>query len=73
MYMHVLRFYLIQIAVRTFEEHRLGIGVFSMQGYERRNKESKNAVKRFNNNAGNLVGANLKRLWDVFFHEHLAY
>ena len=73
MYMHVLRFYMDKISMTTFEHHKLGIGVFSMQGYERRNKESKNAIRRFNNNSGNLVAANLRRLWDVFFHEHLAY
>ena len=73
MYMHVLRFYMNRIAVTTFNRHKLGLGIYSMQGYERRNKESKNAIRRFNNHCGNLVASNLRRLWDVFFHEHLAY
>ena len=33
----------------TFERHNLGIGIFNMQGFERRNKESKNIYKRFTN------------------------
>ena len=67
-YMHALRFYMLPIAQQTFREHELGLGVFTMQGYERRNKESKNTLKRFNNNKGNLVVPNLRRLWDVFAH-----
>ena len=67
-YMHVLRFYMPDIARETLHEHNLGIGVFTMQGFERRNKESKNTLRRFSNNRGNLVISNLKRLWDVFSH-----
>ena len=44
----------------------------NMQGYERRNKESKNIVRRFSNHRGNLVIPNLKRLWDVFKHSKTA-
>ena len=40
-YHHVLRYYIPHISKITFEKHHLGIGVFTMQGYERRNKESK--------------------------------
>ena len=37
-----------------------------MQGFEARNKESKNTLRRFSNGRGNFVITNLKRLWDVF-------
>ena len=40
-YMHTLRFYLPKIVDDTWERYRLGIGIFTMQGFERRNKESK--------------------------------
>ena len=40
-YMHTLRFYMPMIAQETLREHNMGLGVFTMQGYERRNKESK--------------------------------
>ena len=66
-YMHTLRFYLPQIADETLKKHNLGLGVFTMQGFERRNKESKNTLRRFSNGIGNIVIGNLKRLWDVFF------
>jgi hypothetical protein len=61
-YSHVLRFYLPRFAKQVFEEHNnTGLDVFTMQGYERRNiKESKNTLKRFTNNKGNLVYQNLR-------------
>ena len=44
-YHHVLMYYIPHISKITFEKHHLGIGVFTMQGYERRNKESKNCFR----------------------------
>ena len=37
-----------------------------MQGFECRNKESKNTVRHFSNGIENIAIPNLKRLWDVF-------
>ena len=48
-YLHCLRFYMPDIAQTTWEKHRLGVGIFTMQGYERRNIESKNVLNRFTN------------------------
>lgn len=62
-----------KIALQTLNEHKMGLGVFTMQGYERRNKESKNTLKRFGNSKGNIVVPNLKRLWDIYFYEQNAY
>ena len=67
-YMHVLKFYIPKIAHQNLTEHELGIGVFTMQGFERRNKESKNTLRRFSNNKGNLAVSNLRCLYDVFAH-----
>ena len=39
-YMHVIRFYMPKIAWETYQKHKCGIGIFTMQGCERRNKES---------------------------------
>ena len=69
-YLHCLRYYLPKIVRETFNENYLGIGVFTMQGFERRNKESKNTLKRFSNNKGNIVVSNLKRLYDVYKNDH---
>ena len=68
-YMHTLRYYIPRIALETYESHKCGIGIFNMQGFERRNKESKNCLKRFSNNSGNVVINNMARIYDVFKHK----
>ena len=65
-YLHCLRFYIPRIAQITFDEDHLGVGIFTMQGFERRNKESKNIFKRFSNGKGNVLVPNMKRLYDIF-------
>ena len=72
-YFHCLRFYLPKIAHHTWTKHKMGIGIFTMQGFERRNKESKNCMKRFSNRRGNIIVPNLKRLWDVFYYGKNAF
>ena len=67
-YFHVARYYVPKIAKETYENYGIGIGVFTMQGYERRNKESKNTLRQFSNKKGDIVTPNLKRLWDVFYN-----
>ena len=66
-YMHALRFYMPEIADETWKRHGLGVGIFTMQGVERRNKESKNCYNRFSNRKGNELLNNLSKLWDIFF------
>ena len=72
-YYHVLRFYIPKIAQETCNKYGLGIGIYTMQGFERQNKESKNILKRFSNNVGNITIPNLKRIWDIFQHLKNAY
>ena len=48
-YYHCLRYYMPRISRDIWTKHKVGIGVFTMQGFERRNKESKNVLKRFSN------------------------
>ena len=67
-YFHCLRFYLPQIAEITFKRHKLGLGIFTMQGFERRNKESKNTINRFS-----TLNHNMTRLLQVFLYEMNAY
>ena len=67
-YMHILRYYMPHIAQETYCKHGIGIGLFTMQGFEHRNKESKNTLHRFSNHCGNVVVPNMKRLWDIFSH-----
>ena len=71
-YSNTIRFYMLQIAQTAFEKHKLGLGIFTMQGFERRNKESKNTFRRFTNKKGNTLLSNLKRLWDFFYYKNVA-
>jgi hypothetical protein len=71
-YCHALRYYSPVIAKDTFERHGLGIGIFSMQGFERRNKESKNMASRFLTNnikSPKLLVNNLRRLFMKYFFD----
>ena len=68
-YLHTLRYYMPVVACTTFVRHRTGVAIFTMQGFERRNKESKYFMKRFSNNSGNTCLNNMKRLWDRFFYD----
>ena len=72
-YLHCLRYYMPIIAKDTLKKHNLGLGIYTMQGFERRNKESKNTLKRFSNGKGDILSPNLKRLYDVFYYEHNSY
>ena len=70
--MHCLHFYMPHIAQLTLERHGLGLGIFTMQGFERRNKESKNTLRRFCNGKGDILSPNMKRLYDVWYWMHNA-
>ena len=60
------KFYMIDITKVTFEKHGLGVGIFNMQGFERRNKEPKEVMRKHGNNKGNILVSNMGRLRDKF-------
>jgi len=68
-YTHTLRYYLPYITEKKINQHKLGLGIGTMQGFERRNKESKNVYNRFTNKKGNILMNNLKTISDIFIHE----
>ena len=72
-YCHVLTDYMAVFMQETYSTYKLGTGIFSMQGFERRNKESKNCAKRFCNNRYNICISTMVRLFDLFFHSKGAY
>ena len=75
-YLHTLCFYLPVHAQLTFERHKLGLGIFTMQGFKRRNKESKDCIKRFstvNRKSLHFLVNNSRRLIQVFLYEVNAY
>ena len=61
------------MAPGIFNIHKAGLGVLNIQGYERRNKESKNTMRRFKNKKGNLVFQRFKRFWDILFNSKNNY
>ena len=65
-YMHTLRFYIPDIVDDTWERFQVGIGIFTMQGFERSNKESKNIFRNHTNKRGNQVLQCMQSLWDLF-------
>jgi len=67
-YLHVVRNYLPQIAKNVFEKCQFGLGVFTMQGFEHRNKQSKRLFKNKTNTAGNIVLQSIKALHSLFKH-----
>ena len=74
-YFHCLRYYVPSIAEITYKRHKVGIGIFTMQGFERRNKESKNVIRKFtsyNRKSEALLTNTLQRLLMVFWNENNA-
>ena len=66
-YIHVLRFVTGPLAKLTFKRQGVGIGVFTLQGYERRNQESKYVLfLRHTNKLYDFVAQILRRLTENF-------
>ena len=61
-YVHILRYFTGPLAKLTFEQHSVGIGVFTLQGYERRNQESKYIFVRHTNKLYDCVKQILRKL-----------
>ena len=69
-YIHTLKYYILARARKTWKDHKCGIGVFTMQGFKRRNKESKNILRQFNNMKNQMLSQILKQFWDSFFYNN---
>ena len=54
------------LAIITFRRYKVGIGVFTLQGYKRCNKESKNIILKHYNMKGNLCEKTMKGLTEQF-------
>ena len=64
--MHILHYNIAHFARITFKRHELGVGVFTLQGYERRNKESKIIFAKHSNSRDNVCITTMKKLNDRF-------
>ena len=69
-YFHVLRYYIPVIVYDTWDKYQLGVGIFSMKGFERRNRESKTTLLQFTNGKGNILTHIIEQLWDKFYFEN---
>ena len=66
-YAHALCCYYPQLVNKVWKNHGVGVGVFTLQGFERRNKESKTIAKKYYNGKHNVCTQTLKRNYD-FYH-----
>ena len=65
--MNFLRCYIPKISRGIFSDHHLGVGVFTIQAYESRNKETKRAFARHWNGKSNVQKQTLNRLFDDYY------
>ena len=65
-YIHNLSFYMPSIIEDTYKKHKLGPGVWSMEGFEYKNTQSKRAVYTHSNRKGNLPAQSLARLYLIY-------
>jgi hypothetical protein len=71
-YFHCMRYYLPKIARHIFHSFWLGLRIFNMQGFERRNKESKTLLHHACNNKCNskaMLRNNVRRLLINFWYQ----
>ena len=67
-YSHVLFNYYPKLIIKVWNEYKVGVGVFNLQGFERRNKESKNAAKCFYNGKHNICTQTMNRMHDHWYY-----
>lgn len=65
-YIHNLSFYMPSIIEDTYKRHKLGPGVWSMEGFEYKNAQSKRAVYTHSNRKGNLPAQSLAHLYLIY-------
>ena len=61
-YLHAVRWYMPKIIRDTYTRHKLGPGIFTMEGFEYKNFSSKQAVRNHSNHRGNVPKQSLKHL-----------
>ena len=67
-YLYLLQFNIAQHARITYNRHKVGIGIFNLQAYERQNRHSKNQFVKHCNMKGNVcvqVMTQLHRIYDI--------
>ena len=59
-YIHALCMYIPNIMREIYDSHMLGVGVFTMEGFEYKNYSSKHAIREHSNRKGNVCVQSLK-------------
>ena len=59
-YIHKLTKYMHVFLKHTYDDHKLGVGVFTMEGFKYKNYSSKPAVREHSNQKGNVCVQNSK-------------
>jgi len=67
-YRHVLFCYYPKLVNKIWKEYKLGVGIFTLQGIEHRNKESKNIARRFYNSKHNVCNQTMKRVFNKYWY-----
>ena len=65
-YAHAVRWYFPAIARRTYSKYGLGIGVFTMEGFEAINYMTKRLIRDHTNRRGNICAQTMVRIVMVF-------
>ena len=65
-YIHALRHYILKHAQDTWSKYKLGVGIFTMEGFERRNSESKEAVRKHTNKKDNITVQSCNKLYEKY-------
>lgn len=65
-YTHALKCYIPTFVKVIWNCYKCGYGIFTMQGFEHRNKESKFLLVNFSNQKGNVAVNNVDRLQDAY-------
>ena len=68
LYLHILKHYLPRHMRITYQRHKLGVAIFSMEGFEYKNYTSKHVIRNRNNGRGVQVKQSLKILQLLFIH-----
>ena len=65
-YMHDIRHYTPIHAQDTWKKYKLGVSIFTMEGFERRNMESKQVVRNHTNKKDNIILQSAKKLYEKY-------
>ena len=65
-YLHTMRWYIPKMLRKVYDLHKLGIAVFTMEGFEYKNQTSKRMVKTRTNGKGNITKQSMKAMHMLF-------